>query len=129
MPRIARTVFDGVPHPITQRGNRREDVLFTDADRHAYLEWMREYCAKYQVHVLAICLMTNHLHVAAVAPRDTALENLFRPFMRVTPQGLIGQEAGKGICGKAGFSLPPWTCSTCGRRCDMCSAIPCGHGW
>jgi putative transposase len=37
MPRLARNVFPGVPHHITQRANRREDVFFTDDDRHAYL--------------------------------------------------------------------------------------------
>jgi REP element-mobilizing transposase RayT len=28
MPRLARNVFPGVPHHITQRGNCREDVFF-----------------------------------------------------------------------------------------------------
>ena len=32
MPRVARIVIPDVPHP-TQRGNRREDVFFDDADR------------------------------------------------------------------------------------------------
>ena len=39
MPRLARTVFPGVPYHVTQRGNRREDVFFTDEGRRAYLEW------------------------------------------------------------------------------------------
>ncbi|HFC92322.1 MAG TPA: hypothetical protein ENJ51_05860 [Leucothrix mucor] len=30
MPRLARTVFADIPHHITQRGNRREDVFFND---------------------------------------------------------------------------------------------------
>jgi len=30
MLRLARPVFSGVPHHITQRGNRREDVFFSD---------------------------------------------------------------------------------------------------
>jgi hypothetical protein len=29
MPRIAGSVFAGVPHHITQRGNRREDVFMS----------------------------------------------------------------------------------------------------
>jgi len=62
MPRLARPVFSGVPHHITQRGNRRENVFFSDADREAYLEWLAEYCAKHGVEVLAYCLMTNHIH-------------------------------------------------------------------
>jgi putative transposase len=43
MPRLARNVFRGVPHHITQRGNRREGVFFTYDDRHAYLNWLKEY--------------------------------------------------------------------------------------
>lgn len=79
MPRIARPVFAGVPHHITQRGNRREDVFFNDADRVAYLAWLGEYCAKYDVKVLAYCLMTNHLHLVAVPESDQAFEQVFRP--------------------------------------------------
>ena len=30
MPRLAQTVFADIPHHITQRGNRREDVFFND---------------------------------------------------------------------------------------------------
>ena len=40
MPRIARQVFPDIPHHITQRGNRRENVFFTDGDRVAYLNWL-----------------------------------------------------------------------------------------
>ena len=79
MPRLARIVSLGVPHHVTQRGNRREDVFFTDEDRVAYLEWMRESCARHRVAVLAYCLMTNHIHVIVVPPRHNALENVFRP--------------------------------------------------
>lgn len=79
MPRQARTVFPGVPHLIIQRAVRREDVFFSDADRHAYLTWMREYCAKEQVSVLAYCLMGNLIHVIAVPPNEDALQKVFRP--------------------------------------------------
>ncbi|MCL5801185.1 MAG: hypothetical protein M1283_01395 [Gammaproteobacteria bacterium] len=53
MPRLARTVFSGVAHHITQRGNRCEDVFFSDEDRRAYPAWMREYCAKQRAEILA----------------------------------------------------------------------------
>ena len=39
MPRLARVVFSGVPHHITQRGNRRQDTFFDDDGRIAYLEF------------------------------------------------------------------------------------------
>lgn len=79
MPRVPRPVFAGVPHHITQRGNRREDVFFTDGDRAIYLRWLSQYCAKYKVHVLAYCLMTNHVHLVAIPEREDALERVFRP--------------------------------------------------
>jgi len=37
MPLLARSVFAKVPHHITQRGNRREDIFLTDEDRETYL--------------------------------------------------------------------------------------------
>jgi len=46
MPRVVRTVFAGLPHHLTQRANRRENVFFTDEDRRTYLIWLGEYCKK-----------------------------------------------------------------------------------
>jgi putative transposase len=40
MARIARVVVPGMPHHITQRGNRRQTSFFCDDDYHAYLELM-----------------------------------------------------------------------------------------
>ena len=79
MPRISRPVFPGVPHHVTQRGNRREDVFFSDGDRATYLGWLAHYCARFKVEVLAYCLMTNHVHLVVVPGTDHALENVFRP--------------------------------------------------
>jgi putative transposase len=72
-------VFAGVPHHITQRGNRREDVFFSDGDRAAYLGWLAHYCVTFRVQVLAYCLMTNHVHLVIVPEFESALEKVFRP--------------------------------------------------
>lgn len=66
MPRVARVVFKGIPHHITQRGNRREEVFFTEEDRLIYLDWLREYAQKHNFQVLAYCLMTNHVHLILI---------------------------------------------------------------
>ncbi|MFQ5356268.1 MAG: transposase [Mariprofundaceae bacterium] len=66
MSRLARTVFSGIPHHITQCGNRREGVFFSDEDREVYLEWLQSYCEKYDADILAYCLMSNHIHLVAV---------------------------------------------------------------
>lgn len=79
MPRLARRVFAGLPHHVVQRGNRREDVFFRDADRSTYLDWLRKYCDEHRVQILAYCLMTNHVHIVAVPAADDGLEKVFRP--------------------------------------------------
>jgi hypothetical protein len=38
MARLARVVAEGVPHYVTQRGNARQFLLNTDADRMLYLD-------------------------------------------------------------------------------------------
>jgi putative transposase len=57
---------------VTQRGNRRGQVFFSDADQQTYLALLREYTIKHQVAVLAYCLMPNHVHLVLVpATRDS----------------------------------------------------------
>ena len=79
MPRLARAVFAGLPHHVTQRGNRRENVFFSDADRRVYLEWLKTYCDDHDVAILAYCLMTNHVHLVAVPARDDGLQRALKP--------------------------------------------------
>ena len=79
MPRIARVVFSDIPHHITQRGNRREDVFFTNADRQLYLKSLREYSAKEGLYILAYCLMTNHIHLVASPKTLVSLHRTLKP--------------------------------------------------
>ena len=79
MPRLARIVFTHVPHHIIQRGNRREDVFFTDDDRKVYLAWLKAYRAEYRVDILAYCLMTNHVRFIAIPATGKALERVLIP--------------------------------------------------
>jgi len=66
-------VIPGLPHHVTQRGNNRFDVFFTDDDRLGYLGLLREQCAKYGVRILGYCLMTNHIHLVAIPAREESL--------------------------------------------------------
>src|SRR5271166_3831232 len=66
MPRLARVVVPGLPHHITQRGNRRQQTFFCDEDYRSYLELIGEWCGVHQVAVWAYCLMPNHIHLIAV---------------------------------------------------------------
>ena len=66
MARLARVAVAGVPHHITQRGNRRQETFFCRADYQAYFELMAEWCERHGVEVWAYCLMLNHAHLIAV---------------------------------------------------------------
>jgi len=73
MARIARVVAPGLPHLITQRGNRRQTTFFRDDDYDAYLDLMADWCEKCGVEVWSYCLMPNHVHLIAVPADEGAL--------------------------------------------------------
>jgi len=73
MARLARVVVPGVPHHVTQRGNRRQPVFFRAGDYAEYLRLLREWCDKEKVEVWAYCLMPNHVHLIAVPGKADGL--------------------------------------------------------
>ena len=77
MPRHKRIVALNVPHHITQRGNNRRDVFFSDADRDVYLTLLASYSQRFGVKIMGFCLMSNHVHVLAVPSRPDSLAKTF----------------------------------------------------
>ena len=73
MARLARVVIPEVAHHITQRGNRRQPVFFSDDDRRAYLALVVEAAKASGTRCLAWCLMDNHVHLILVPPAPDAL--------------------------------------------------------
>ncbi len=45
MARLARVVVPGLPHHLTQRGNRRQPVFFREDDYRANRELLAQWCA------------------------------------------------------------------------------------
>src|SRR5450755_1385353 len=71
MARLARVVVPGLPHHVTQRGNRREPIFFEDGDQDIYRDLLAEQTRKAEVEVWAYCLMPNHVHLI-LTPADEA---------------------------------------------------------
>ena len=71
MARLARIVIPGVAHHVTQRGNRRQQVFFTDDDYAEYRALIEQSCSAAGVAVWACYLMPNHVHLVLV-PADAA---------------------------------------------------------
>jgi putative transposase len=69
MARLARLVVPDVPHHVTQRGNRRQQVFFSEDDYAAYRDLVSEACAAHGVRCLAWCLMPDHVHLI-LTPTD-----------------------------------------------------------
>jgi putative transposase len=71
MARLARVIIPGLPHHVTQRGNRREPIFFEDGDQEVYRDLLAEQVRRRGVAVWAYCPMPNHVHLI-LAPQDEA---------------------------------------------------------
>ncbi|MDO8297940.1 MAG: transposase [Caulobacter sp.] len=70
---MARIVVPGMPHHVTQRGNRRQPTFFRDEDYASWLRLATEAFKAADVEVWAYCLMPNHVHVIATPARPEGL--------------------------------------------------------
>ncbi|HBS27767.1 MAG TPA: transposase [Gammaproteobacteria bacterium] len=107
MPRLARSVFSDIPHHITQRGNRQEDVFFSDKDREIYLKWLAEYCQKWKVDILAYCLMTNHIHLILKPKTKNRLQQVLKPLHMRYAQRINKSNGWKGHLWQGRFFSSP----------------------
>jgi len=73
MPRSARIVVPGLPHHITQRGNRKQAVFFREEDREVYLSLLADKSTHLAMSLPGYCLMTTHVHLLGIPPSETAL--------------------------------------------------------
>ena len=76
---MARVVVPGVPHHVTQRGNRRANVFFVRSDYRRYLRLLGDYSAERGLDILAYCLMPNHVHLVAVPAEAGSLAVVLKP--------------------------------------------------
>ncbi len=63
MARPWRIQFEGAVYHITSRGNNRQDIFFDDGDRLKFLDFLGRACERFNLQVLAFCLMGNHFHL------------------------------------------------------------------
>lgn len=63
MARLSRIIVPGVPHHVTQRGNRRQKLFAQPEDYALYRDLIAERCAANGVDCWAYCLMPNHVHL------------------------------------------------------------------
>ena len=101
MARLARVVVPGLPHHITQRGNRRQQTFFCDEDYRSYLELMGQWCGAHQVEIWAYCLMPNHVHLIAVPQSADGLRRAVGEAHRRYTRLVNFREGSRGTSGRA----------------------------
>ena len=107
MARLARVVAPGVPHHVTQRGNRRQKTFFGDDDYRLYRELMADWCARCGVEVWAYCLMPNHVHLIAVPHDATSLRRAIGEAHRRYTRHVNFREAWRGHLWQGRFASFP----------------------
>jgi putative transposase len=73
MARIARIVVPNFPHHVVQKGNRRQNVFFSENDKSLYINLLRKHGQREGLKYWAYCLMDNHVHIVAVPNKETSL--------------------------------------------------------
>jgi len=81
MPRFKRVVVPGLPHHITQRGNRRMNVFFDDEDREIFLRILGEVGESNGLANFSYDLMTNHEHLVSVPKLESSLATSMRDLL------------------------------------------------
>jgi REP element-mobilizing transposase RayT len=76
MARPLRIELSGGVYHVTSRGDGREDIYWSDADREAWLEVLGEVCKRFNWVCHAWCQMTNHYHVLIETPEANLAQGM-----------------------------------------------------
>jgi putative transposase len=85
MARPLRLEFAGALYHVTSRGDGRDDIFLSDADRLAWLATLGQVCTRFNWVCHAYCLMSNHYHIVIETP-DANLSNGMRQLNGVYTQ-------------------------------------------
>jgi len=61
--------FPGAVYHLTSRGNARQKIFFSDADRELFLDTLTQLVSRYGWICHAYCLMANHYHLLVETPK------------------------------------------------------------
>ena len=78
MARLPRISLAGYPHHVIQRGNNRQAIFMSNADRQSMLDLLEEYSKTLGVAVHAYVLMDNHFHLLVTPSTNEALPHFMQ---------------------------------------------------
>jgi putative transposase len=68
MPRAHRRLIAGGIYHVTNRGNRKQPIFLSDADRRLFLDIGKRISGRHRWSVHGYCLMQNHYHLVVQTP-------------------------------------------------------------
>ena len=107
MARLARVVAAGTPHLVTQRGNRGQNVFFSDADYEVYKGLLAEGCRIAHTSVLAYCLLPDRVHLILVPRDEDGLRAALGESHRRYTREINGREGWRGFLWQGRFASCP----------------------
>lgn len=107
MARLARVVAPGLPHHVTQRGNRRQQVFFGEEDYRLYRTLLAAGCRAAGVAVWAWCLMPNHVHLILVPAAPDGLRAALGEAHRRYTRHVNEREGWRGFLWQGRFASFP----------------------
>lgn len=78
MARLARVAVPGYPYHVIQRGNNRQQIFTSDADRVFLRELLAENASRFDVAVHAYVLMDNHFHLLLTPNSEGGLPSMMQ---------------------------------------------------
>lgn len=76
MARPLRLELSGGVYHVTSRGDGREDIYLSDADRETWLEVFGQVCERFNWVCHAWCQMTNHYHILIETPEANLAQGM-----------------------------------------------------
>src|SRR3954468_11851515 len=78
MARLPRLTLPSYPHHVIQRGNNRQAIVVTDADRRFLLDLILAASRDCKVAIHAYVLMDNHFHLLATPETEKGLSTMMQ---------------------------------------------------
>lgn len=82
MARLPRLVLPGYAHHLIQRGHNQQPIVRSDADRAAYLEFLRDASRAERVAVHGYALLDNQVHLLVTPENDSGLSRMMQTLGR-----------------------------------------------
>ena len=120
MPRPLRIHVPGAFYHVTLRGNHRQDIFFSAADRRLMDEITGEVLERFAARLHAYCWMTNHVHML-VQPGDEPLGRLILRIAGRYARTVQGHKQLRGVAvaqprGEGARQVGRWGKNRCGYR-------------